>query len=39
MPVAAELMTMWPVSSRVGNPRNNTPDVVDEIPLPPEFDA
>lgn len=35
-PFPSELMTMWPVSSAVSNPRNNTPDVVEEIPLPPE---
>lgn len=34
-PLPEELMTMWPVSSKVGNPRNNAPDVVEEIPLPP----
>lgn len=35
-PFPADLMTMWPVSSRVGNPRNNTTDIVEEIPLLPE---
>lgn len=35
-PFPSKLMTMSPVSSKVGNPRNNTPDIVEEIPLPPE---
>lgn len=36
VPFPAELMTMWPVSTRVNKPQNNTPDVVEEIPLPPD---
>lgn len=36
VPFPAELMTIWPVSTRVNKPQNNTPDVVEEIPLPPD---
>ncbi|WP_246678863.1 hypothetical protein [Mesorhizobium sp. B2-5-7] len=25
------LMKMWPIDSKVGSPRNNTPDIIDEI--------
>jgi hypothetical protein len=28
-------MTMWPIDSKVGSPRNNTPDIIDRIGLGP----
>lgn len=31
-PFPAELMKMWPIGRKVGNPRNNTPDILDEVP-------
>lgn len=30
-PFPAELMTMWPISSKVGSPKNDTPDILDPI--------
>jgi putative SOS response-associated peptidase YedK len=30
-PFPAEQMKMWPISSKVGNYRNNTPDILDEV--------
>jgi putative SOS response-associated peptidase YedK len=34
-PFPSELMKMWPISSRVGSLRNNTPDIIDEIGIGP----
>ena len=28
-PFPAELMTMWPINSKVGSPKNDTPDILD----------
>jgi putative SOS response-associated peptidase YedK len=33
-PYPAELMTMWPVSQRLNSPKNDTPDLLDEVPTP-----
>ena len=33
VPYPSELMTMWPVDRKVGSPKNNTPDIIDEIEL------
>ncbi|WP_256753247.1 hypothetical protein [Mesorhizobium sp. Mes31] len=30
-PVPEELMTMWKIGRDVGNPRNNRPDLLDEV--------
>lgn len=30
-PFPSDLMKMWPIDSKVGSPRNNTPDTIDEI--------
>jgi putative SOS response-associated peptidase YedK len=30
-PFPADLMTMWPISSKVGNPKNDTPDILDPL--------
>lgn len=30
-PFPAELMTMWKIGSKVGSPKNNTPDILDPI--------
>lgn len=30
-PFPSDLMKMWPIDSKVGSPRNNTPDIIDEI--------
>lgn len=30
-PFPAELMTMWPIDRKVGSPKNNSPDILDEI--------
>jgi putative SOS response-associated peptidase YedK len=35
-PFPSEDMELWPVSSRVGNVKNNDPDLVTPIELPPE---
>ena len=32
-PFPSDLMTMWPIDSKVGSPRNNTPDIIDRIGL------
>jgi|GEM_PF-4296068 len=29
---------MWPIHSKVGSPRNNTPDIIDEIGRPDIID-
>jgi putative SOS response-associated peptidase YedK len=34
-PYRSDLMKMWPIDSKVGSPRNNTPDIIDEIGLGP----
>ncbi|MER9455557.1 SOS response-associated peptidase [Mesorhizobium sp. M0478] len=34
-PFPSDLMTMWPIDSKVGSPRNNTPDIIDRIGLGP----
>ncbi|QDZ01961.1 SOS response-associated peptidase [Nitratireductor mangrovi] len=31
VPFPAELMTCWPIDRKVGSPRNDTPDILDEI--------
>lgn len=36
VPYPSELMTMWPIDSKVGSVRNNTPDILDSVDLPPE---
>ena len=33
VPYPSELMTMWPVDRKVGSPKYNTPDIIDEIEL------
>lgn len=35
-PFPAELMKMWPVDRKVGSPRNDTADIIDEIDPDPE---
>ncbi|MEI9413223.1 hypothetical protein [Mesorhizobium salmacidum] len=30
-PFPSDLMKMWPIDTKVGSPRNNTPDIIDEI--------
>jgi putative SOS response-associated peptidase YedK len=30
-PFPAELMTMWPIGRGVGSPRNDSPDILDEV--------
>ena len=34
-PFAADLMTMWPVSTRVNSPRNDDPSLVEPLDLTP----
>lgn len=34
-PFPSDLMAMWPIDSKVGSPRNNTPDIIDRIGLGP----
>ena len=42
VPFPADLMTMWPIGSKVGNPKNDTADILDpmqpEKPRPPTND-
>jgi putative SOS response-associated peptidase YedK len=33
-PYPAEMMAAWPVSARVGNVRNNDPQLLDEVQIP-----
>ncbi|MBW9055640.1 SOS response-associated peptidase [Rhizobium mesosinicum] len=35
-PFPSELMTMWPIGPGVGNPRNDRPDIIEEIDPDPE---
>jgi len=38
-PFNSDMMTMWPIGSKVGNPRYNEPDILDvdeSVPEPPE---
>ena len=35
-PFPSELMTMWPIGKKVGSPKNDTPDIIDEIDPDPE---
>jgi len=35
-PFPDELMKMWPVDRKVGSPRNDTADIIDEIGPNPE---
>lgn len=35
-PYPSDLMKMWPIDSKVGSPRNNTPDIIDEIGRGPD---
>jgi putative SOS response-associated peptidase YedK len=34
-PFPSELMTMWPIDRKVGSPRNDSPDIIEEIDLDP----
>ena len=38
-PFPSDLMRMWPIGSRVGSPRNNTPDIIDEVGRPDIIDV
>ena len=33
-PYAAELMTMWPVSPKFNSPKNDSPELLDEVDEP-----
>ena len=35
-PFPSELMKMWPVDPKVGDVRNNTPDLIEEIEIVPD---
>jgi putative SOS response-associated peptidase YedK len=35
-PFPSELMTMWPIDRKVGSPKNDSPDIIEEIDPDPE---
>ena len=35
MPFPSNLLTMWPISTEVNYPRNDTPDILDRVDLFP----